>query len=110
MMNEAAPPPKPGLGIWLLKQACELREAINALTKDVMGDREETKRLGKAVDDLIVQAEQSAKVQATTAIELVKIKLAAAETQRQLTGLKIAKGIFKAKAQKILKGMEGRLN
>jgi hypothetical protein len=78
-MDETTSPPKSGLGVWLVQQACELREAISALATDVTGYREETKNLRKAVDRLVAEAERSAMVQATQGIELEQVKLAAAQ-------------------------------
>jgi hypothetical protein len=98
------------LGAWLLKQAREIRAAINSLTNDAAVDRDEIKNLSVLVNQLLVEAERSAKVQVAHGVELEQVRRAAEETQRQLNGVKISRGMHKAKAQKLLQDMQHRLN
>jgi hypothetical protein len=107
---QGAPPPKSSLGVWLLKQARELRTAIESLTTDAAIDHAEIVELRGIVDQLLAETERSAKVQAAQAVELVQVRQLAKQTQQQLSGVKISRGIHKARAEKLLHDMEGRLN
>jgi hypothetical protein len=86
------------------------REAIGALTTETAADRSETERLRETVERLLAAAERSEKIQAAQGVELEQVKQAVKQTQRQLAGLKISRGIHKARAEKVLEGMEDRLN
>jgi hypothetical protein len=105
-----APPPKSSLGAWLLKQAYDVRAAISALTNNAAVDGEEIEKLRVLVDQLLAEAERSAKVQAAQGVELEQVRRVTEETQRQLNGVKISRGLHKAKAQKLLQDMQHRLN
>ena len=107
---QGAPPPKSSLGAWLLKQVRELRTTINALTNDAVVDRGEIKSLKDLVNQLLAEAERSAKVQAAQGVELEQVRRVAQQTQRQLNSVKISRGMHKAKAQKLLQDMEHQLN
>ena len=107
---QGPPPPKSSLGAWLLTQAHAVQNAIDSLTKDVASDRTEIAKLQALVDQLLAEAERSVKVSAAQALELEQIKQLAQQTQRQLSVVKISRGIHKAKAQKLLHDMEHRLN
>src|SRR5689334_13701260 len=107
---EGASPPKSSLGAWLLKQARDVREVITTLTTDAAADRGETAKLRETVERLLAEAKRSEKVQAAQGVELEQVKQAVKQTQRQLAGLKISRGIHKARAQKVLQDMEDRLN
>jgi hypothetical protein len=107
---EGAPPPKSSLGSWLLKQARDLRAAIESLAGDVAADHDEVDKLRGLVDQLLAEAERSAKVQAVQAVELEQVKQLAKQTRQQLNGVKISRGIHKARAQKLVRDMEHRLN
>jgi hypothetical protein len=106
----SAPPPKSSLGAWLLEQAHDLRGAITALTSGAAGDRAEIDKLKVLVDQLLAEAERSTKVQAAQGVELEHVKRLAKQTHRQLNGMKISRGMHKAKAQKLLQDMENQLN
>ena len=107
---QGAPPPKSSLGAWLLRQAHAVQNAIASLTKDVASDRAEILKLQVLVDQLLAETERSVKVSAAQALELEQIKQLAQQTQRQLSGVKISRGIHKARAEKLLHDMEHRLN
>ena len=107
---QGVPPPKSSLGAWLLKQAHELREAIEALTSAAATDRSDTEKLKLLVNQLLVEAERSAKVQAAQGAELEQVRQLAEQTQRELTRAKISRGIHKAKAQKLVQDIQHRLN
>jgi hypothetical protein len=49
-------------------------------------------------------------VQASQGAELEQVRQLAEQTQRQLSGVKISRGMHKAKAQKLLQDMQHRLN
>jgi hypothetical protein len=116
MENDAAPdyqgvpPPKSSLGSWLLKQAHDIRAAINSLTNDAAVDRDEVKKLTVLVNQLLAEAERFATVLAAQGVELEQVRRVAEQTPRQLSGVKISRGIHKAKAQKLLQDMQHRLN
>ena len=116
MEKDAAPdyqgvaPPKSSLGAWLLKQAHDVRAAINALTNDAAVDRDEIEKLKVLVNQLLAEAERSAKVQAAQGVELEQVRRVAQQTQRQLNSVKISRGMHKAKAQKLLQDMEHQQN
>jgi len=107
---QGAPPPKSSLGAWLLKQARDLRTTIDSLTRDAASDHGEIVKLQGLVDQLLAEAERSTKVQAAQAVELEQVRQLAKRTQQQLSGVKISRGIHKARAQKLLNDMEHRLN
>jgi hypothetical protein len=107
---QGAPPPRSSLGAWLLEQANGFRTTINALTSDTANDHAEIEKLKGLVDRLLSEAERSTKVEAAQAAELEQVKQLAKQTQRQLSGLKISRGVHKAKAQKLLQDLESRLN
>jgi hypothetical protein len=94
----------------LLEQANGFRAAIDALTGDTVNDHAEIEKLKGLVDRLLSEAKRSAKVEAAQAAELEQVKQLAKQTQRQLGGLKISRGVHKAKAQKLLQDLENRLN
>ena len=110
--NEYEGPPvaESSLGAWLVEQARDLRAAINGLTNDAASDRAGIEKLKVLIDHLFVEAERSAKVQAAQGAELEQVKRVAERTQRQLSSVKISRGIHKAKAQKLLQEMQHRLN
>lgn len=62
------------------------------------------------VNQLVAEAERSRKVQTAQGAELEQVRRVAEQTRRQLNGAKISLGIHKAKAQKLLREMEQRLN
>jgi hypothetical protein len=62
------------------------------------------------VDQLFAEAERSAKVQVAQSVELEQARQLAKRTERKLSGVKISRGIHKARAQKLLHDMEHRLN
>jgi hypothetical protein len=107
---QGATPPRRSLGAWLLEQANGFRAAIDALTRDTANDHAEIEKLNGLVDQLLSEAKRSAKVEAAQAAELEQVKQLAKQTQRQLSGLKISRGVHKAKAQKLLEDLENRLN
>jgi hypothetical protein len=107
---QGAPPPKSSLGAWLLRQAHAVQNAIDGVTKDVASDRAEIVKLQALVDQLLAEAERSVKVSAAQALELEQIKQLARQTQRQLSSVKISRGIHRARAEKLLHDMEHRLN
>lgn len=107
---QGAPPPKSSLGARLLKQAHDLRAAIGALTSGAAADHGEIEKLKLLVNQLLAEAGRSAKVQASQGAELEQFRQLAEQTQRQLSGVKISRGIHKAKAQRLLQDMQHRLN
>lgn len=96
--------------MWLLSQARELRAAVDELIQEVTADRGETEKLKRLVQQLVAEAQRSAKVQTAQAAELEQVRQLAKETQRQLNGVKISRGIHKVKAQKLLQDLENRVN
>src|SRR5271169_3297910 len=107
---QGAPPAKSSLGACLLNQARDLRTTIDSLTRDAASDHGEIVKLQGLVDQLLAEAERSTKVQAAQAVELEQVRQLAKRTQQQLSGVKISRGIHKARAQKLLNDMEHRLN
>src|SRR5262245_36650101 len=100
---QGVPPPKSSLGAWLLRQAHDLRAAINALTGDADADRSEINKLKFLVDQLLAETKRSAKVQAAQGVELERVRGVAEETQRQLNGVKIFRGMHQAKPKSCYK-------
>lgn len=107
---QAAPPPKGSLGAWLLKQAQDVRAAIEALISGADAASSEIDKLNLLVDQLLAEAERSAKVQAVQGAELEQVRRVAEQTQRQLSGIKISRGMHRARAQKLLHEMQHQLN
>ncbi len=107
---QGAPPPKSSLGAWLLRQAHAVQSAIDSLTRDAASDHADIVKLQRLLDQLLAEAERSRKVQTAQTVELEQIRQLAKQTQRQLSGVKISRGIHKSRAQKLLQDMEHRLN
>jgi hypothetical protein len=107
---QAAPPPKCGLGAWLVNQAFDLHKILAGVVSDTASDRAQIVELTDCVNRLTAEIERLATVQAVQSTELEHLRQLAKQTQSQLIGLKIGKGIYKAKAQKMLQDMEQRLN
>jgi hypothetical protein len=84
--------------------------AIDTLTSGAAADRGEIDELKPLVNQLIGEAERSAKVQTAQGTELERVRQLAEQAQRQLTGVKISRAMHKAKAQKLLQDMRHRLN
>lgn len=103
-------PPASSLGAWLLTQVRDLKGAIAALSNQARSDRDQVTELRPTVDRLIAKVEGLAKVQAIRDVELEQLKLIVDQTQRQLSGLKISKGMHRARVQRLLQDMERRLN
>jgi hypothetical protein len=82
----------------LVRQAHDLRTAIDNLTTDAADEHAEIVKLQGLVDQLLVEAERSKKVQAAQAVELEQVKQLANQTAKQLNRVKISRGMHKAKA------------
>jgi hypothetical protein len=80
------------------------------LTSGVDAGRGEIEKLKLLVNQMVADAGRSAKVQASQGAELEQVRQLAEQTQRQLSGVKISRGVHKAKAQKLLQDMKRRLN
>jgi|HubBroStandDraft_6_1064221.scaffolds.fasta_scaffold252402_2 hypothetical protein len=104
------PPPRSSLGTWLLEQARDLWVTVSALKTDVDADRLARRSLEKTVTRLVAETERLSKVQVAQALEFEQVKQLASQAQTELGGLKISRGIYKSKAQKLLQDMENRLN
>jgi hypothetical protein len=108
--HKGPPPPKSSLGAWLLREARDLRAAILGLTDDAASDNNEIVKLQGLVDRLIAEATRSFKVLESQGVELEQVKQRAKQTQKQLSGVKISRGIHKARSQKLLQDFENQLN
>jgi uncharacterized protein YpiB (UPF0302 family) len=75
-----------------------------------VSDHNEIVKLQGLADQLLAEATRSAKVLESQGVELEEVKQLAKQTQKQLNGVKISRGIHKARAEKLLQDLENRLN
>jgi len=104
------PPPSSSLGAWLLKQVQELVNSVAGLVAGQAEQGQDVKALKKTVAALKANAERSRKVQDMQGLEIESIKLNLAAAKKQINGLKISRGHYKAKAEKVIDTIEQRLN
>jgi hypothetical protein len=83
---------------------------MDGLKRNAATDRAEIIKLQRLVDQLRAEAERSAKVQVIQTVELEQVRQLVKQTQQRLSGVRISRGIHKARAEKLLQDLEDRLN
>jgi len=103
------PPPASLLGAWLLNKVQELAEHLGALMVSRSADTAKMNELSETVAKLRKAIERSAKIQDLQALEIEQIKAEVQVTRKQLNGVRISRGQYRAKAEKLLEQIEQKL-
>jgi hypothetical protein len=104
------PPPRSSLGAWLLSQVQELAASVAALVVGQTEQQRNNDALEATIRSLKADVERARKVQNAQGIEIESIKTNLSKVKKQIHGLKISRGHYKAKAEKIIDSIERRLN